>query len=85
MWFISTTAHGVKRQVPFRTARGMLEVLCEAGLASSTVAAQRRSTGSIRARRPTSPTGVTRQHRFWNDKIDALEQHLLDYDEEQRR
>jgi hypothetical protein len=48
------------------------------------VAAQTRSTGSIRARRPTSPTGATRQHRFWNDKIDALEQHLLDHDEEQR-
>ena len=62
-----------------------LRVLREVGLVSSSVAAQRR----VYRLNPRPLVDIadwaTRQDRFWNDKIDALERHLLDHDKEHRQ
>lgn len=61
-----------------------LKVLREAGLVTSTVAAQRRVYRLDP--RPLSDLAewATRQSRYWNLKLDALEQHLLDQPTKER-
>lgn len=61
-----------------------LKVLREAGLVTSTVAAQRRVYRLDP--RPLSDLAdwATRQSGYWNLKLDALEQHLLDHPHKER-
>lgn len=62
-----------------------LRVLREAGLVSSTVAAQRRVYRLNPRPLADIAEWAARQQRFWNHKIDALEQHLLDHGKEHER
>lgn len=59
-----------------------LRVLREAGLVSRTVAAQRRVYRLNPRPLADIADWATRQHHFWNDKLDDLEQHLLEHGQE---
>jgi DNA-binding transcriptional ArsR family regulator len=54
-----------------------LKVLREAGLVTSTVSAQRRIYRLDPRPLADIADWATRQHRFWNTKLDALTEHLL--------
>lgn len=55
-----------------------LKALREAGLVSSTVAAQQRLYRLETARLAELAEWATRQTRYWNAKLDVLERHLID-------
>ena len=60
------------------TASKHLKVLREAGIVTSTVAAQRR-VYRLEPRPLDDLAGwAARQTRFWNDRLDVLERHLID-------
>lgn len=59
-----------------------LRVLREAGLVSSTVAAQRRVYRLNPRPLADIADWATRQQRFWTAKLDDLEQHLREHDQE---
>ena len=60
-----------------------LKVLREAGVVTSTVDAQRRVYRLDPHPLADLADWATRQTRFWDTKLDALEQHLLDHPEEE--
>lgn len=59
-----------------------LKVLREAGVVTSTVAAQRRVYRLDPHPLSDLADWAARQSRFWNSKLDALERHLLDHPKE---
>lgn len=61
-----------------------LRVLREAGVVTSTVAAQRRVYRLDPRPLADLADWATRQGRYWNDKLDALERHLLGADQKER-
>lgn len=61
-----------------------LKVLREAGLVTSTVSAQRRVYRLDPRPLDDLAEWAVRQSRYWNLKLDALEQHLLDNPQKER-
>ncbi len=60
-----------------------LKVLREAGVVTSTVAAQRRVYRLDPRPLDDLAHWAARQSRYWNSKLDAFEQHLLDHPKEE--